>query len=288
MDLVNRKVVHGTFGEGNIVNHNGKYLKVDFIKSGSKKFVYPDVFQEYMKLVDKEVASIVEEKIEEVEEKRKEKESQLERERKIEEERRDILRRERAIKNRKIHPASQSVFWCQPEEEEEIFTEWKIFVGKIKSGERKGEPRRLARMDRNSVCLLTKRIDDDSEKNRQIIGAFMVDVNTDENSLGDGYIPARSEYRIQLSEQESKKMLFWNYYLNKKEPSRIVWKSGRQRYFDNIWMAQILSDILALRKDSKQEEDVRLFYEYFCQINSINMDTLPEANGPLLQSENQD
>lgn len=287
MDLINKKVVHGTFGEGNIVNHSGKYLKVDFAKVGPKKFVYPDVFQKYMKLVDQEVANVVDDKIEEVKKQREEEESQLQREREIEEERRDILRRERAIKNKKIHPASQSVFWCQPDEIDQIFTDWEVFVGEIKSGERKGEPRRLARMDRNSVCLLTRRTNDEPEKNRQIIGAFMVDVNPDGSSFEDGYIPARPEYRIRLSEEESEEMLFWNYYSNKREPSRIVWKSGRQRYFDNIWMAQILRDIISLREDSEEKEDIKLFYEYFCQINSIDMETLSEANGALLQEENQ-
>ncbi|HLR21140.1 MAG TPA: hypothetical protein VK087_03965 [Tissierellaceae bacterium] len=280
MNLINEKVIHDTFGEGSIVDQSKDYLEVNF-KSGSKRFVFPDVFANYMSLVDGEIANLVNKEVDKMKKERKKEALQLEREQKIEEERRDILRRERSIKNKKIHLASQSVFWCQQDEIEDIFTKWAVSVGTIKSGKRKGQPRRLARIDRNSACLLTVRPDDNSEKNRRIIGAFMSDIGSDDDLFKDGYIPAHSQHRIHLSEEESEKILFWNYYLNKRDPDRIVWKSGRQRYFDNIWMAQILRDILELRKDSEEEKDVQLFFEYFCQINSINMDEIPEANGPL-------
>lgn len=277
MNLVNKEVIHRTFGKGNIINHSENCLEVNF-SSGTKRFVYPDVFGKYMSLVDKQMSSIIEEKIEVVEEKRRKKALQLENKRKIEEERREILRQENSTASGRSHPASQTVFWCQPEELEEIFNKWKIFVGRIKSGKKKGEPRRLARININSACLLTTRSDDDPEKDRKIVGLYMID----NNSSADGYILARKKYKIRLSEQESDKLLFWNYYINKRDPERIVWKSGRQRYFDNIWMAQILRDIVSLRNDSEEKEDAQGFYEYFCNINSINMEQLPESSGGLL------
>lgn len=77
-------------------------------------------------------------------------------------------------------------------------------------------------------------------------------------------------------------MLFWNYFINKRYPHRIVWNSGRQRYFDNEWMAQILQDILSLKEDPKEQEYVKLFLEYFCHINNINKAELAEPNGALM------
>lgn len=277
INLINKEVVHGTFGKGNIIDHSENLLEVDF-ESGIKRFVFPDVFSKYMSLVDKQMSNIVEDKLQVIEEKRQKKALQIKKQRKIEEKRREILRQENSTATKKIHPASQSVFWCKPGEFEEIFTDWKVFIGRIKSGKNKGEPRRLARMNLNSACLITTRSENELEENRKIIGVFMVDTNSSE----DGYIYSRSKYRIQLSDKESEKLLFWNYYLNKTDPQRIVWKSGRQRYFDNVWMAQILRDIVSLRKDSEEEKDAQQFFEYFCNINSINIEQLPEASGGLL------
>lgn len=55
------------------------------------------------------------------------------------------------MRNRKVHPEQQAVFWCDAHEEDRIFTEWRVFIGKIKSGQKKGEPRRLARINQNSA-----------------------------------------------------------------------------------------------------------------------------------------
>ena len=115
----------------------------------------------------------------------------------------------------------------------------------IKSGERKGQPRRLARINQNSACLLTARDPDMVEKDRYILGVFMVDAIFDNKSCANGYIPAHPKYRVRLSKQEAQNMLCWNYYVNERYPHRITWNTGRHRYFNNIWMAQILLDIIS-------------------------------------------
>ena len=97
----------------------------------------------------------------------------------------------------------------------------------------------------------------------------------------DESIPAHLEYRIRLSALESEKMLFWNYYVNEQHPDKIVWNSGRHRYFDNVWMAQILRDIVSLRKDPVQRDLAQRFLEYFCQANQLDANTLPQPDGAL-------
>ncbi len=47
--------------------------------------------------------------------------------------------------------------------------------------------------------------------------------------------------------------------MNKNFPTRITWNSGRQRYFDNIWMAQILRDIVSLKKKPGESESAQRF-----------------------------
>lgn len=281
MNLVDEKVLHGTFGEGNIISCSDDYIKIDF-DSGVKKFVFPDVFGQFLTLTDKKAFNFVKEKIDKIEAIEKEKALRLRQEKAIADEYQRVQEEKKSIKKVKIHPELQSVFWSKDLEEETIFTDWKVFAGIIKNGEKKGEPRRLARMDGKSACLITKREADMPEKKRRILGVFMA--TEDFNGVGeDGYIPAHPDYRLKLSAEESHKMLFWNYYINTKFPKRKTWNSGRQRYFDNIWMAQILKDIVELRDEPEEQAYAQGFLDYFCKINRINLEELPEASGALMQ-----
>ena len=281
MDLVNKEVIHETFGKGNVVNYNDSYIKINF-ESGDKRFVFPDIFIEHIAFIDQRAANLVEKRMEKKREERKEKALILKKEKDLEAERQYILDQKSRMKNSKVLPKIQSVFWCEAEEEDEIFTEWSIFTGEIKTGKRKGQPRQLARMDKNSACLLTKREDNMPEKDRQILGVFMTNEFFNGRLCEDGYITAHPEYRLQLSKEESEKMLFWNYYVDTKDCKSTIWNSGRQRYFDNIYMAQVLWDIISLKEDTEEQRYAQSFFEYFCRINLINKDELPNPNGALI------
>ena len=287
MNLVDKEVVHGIFGQGNVVSHNENYIRIGF-ESGVKKFVFPDVFREYLTLKDQETANIINKRLVKLELEHEKEEIELKKQRDLAQERQQILNQKKRITTNKMHPELQSVFWCKAEDEGEVFENWKVFVGNIKSGPRKGQPRRLTRMNPKSACLLTKREPNVLEKDRRIVGVFMVEQGFDGGSWENGYIPAHTKYRLRLSEQETEKMLFWNYYIDKGFPERMTWNSGKQRYFDNIWMAQILHDIVSLRNDPKGQEDAQHFFEYFCTINSINKEELPEPSGALMQSSSKD
>ena len=145
------------------------------------------------------------------------------------------------------------------EEQNKVFTEWKVFSGVIKSGDNKGKPKKPIRLYRNSVCLLTARDSSKPEKDRRILGVYMVNEDFIGKFCEDGYVPAHSEYRLQLTEQESDQMLFWKYYVNEKSPEKMTWNTGKFRYFNNVWMAQILLDIVSLKSDTKEHELTQLF-----------------------------
>jgi len=277
VNLINEKITHKVFGNGSIIDHDESVITVDF-NDVIKKFVYPDAFGEFIKLNDRNTAKT----LQKVTAKREMEKEALERKReevKAQQEL-DQQRREK-LKNLKIHESSQIVLRLDEEEQQIIFTDWRVSTGKIQNGINKDQPNRAARLRPNSACLLTAKESDQPETERRILGLYMVNETFYGDLSDDGMVPAHTEFRIKLTEQEAAKMPFWNYYINKNYPQRMTWNSGKFRYFDNIWTAQILKDIIALKTDKENIKQAENFLEYFCQINLLDMDNIPEANGAL-------
>lgn len=279
MNLINEEITHKVFGDGSIVKQEASIITIEF-DNETKKFVYPDAFGKYITLHNRDTAKSLKEIIS----KRELKAEALEKKQKEERERQELERqRQEKLKNLKIHESSQIVFWLDDEEQQNVFTDWKVSTGKIQSGKNKGQPNRAVRVQPNSVGLLTAREDNQQETERQIIGLFMVNESFSGSHNEDGIVPAHAEFRIELTEQEAEKMLFWNYYLNKNYPQQTTWNSGKYRYYDNVWTAQILKDIITIKTDEKEIKEVQSFLEYFCEMNALDMDNIPEANGALKQ-----
>ncbi len=279
MNLINKKVTHKVFGEGNIIEQDDSIITIDFDKD-LKKFVYPDAFKSFITLNDEKIAEVFEEvflKRMKEEEARQERLEEERRQRALEQERRALLR------NHKIHESSQIVFWLDEEEQQNVFTDWQVFTGTVQSGKSKGQPNRAVRLRPNSAGLLTVRESDQEETERRIIGIYMVGEMFSGQLSEDGIVPAHEEFRIELSEKEADQMLFWNYYLNKNYPDRTAWNSGKYRYFDNVWTAQILKDIIALKTDEEEIKHAQSFLEYFCKLNVLDINDIPEASGALKQ-----
>lgn len=279
MNLINEEITHKVFGEGCIVDQDGSIITVDF-NEDTKKFVYPDAFGKFITLNDRETAKSLKEIIA----KRQIKEDALEKKREEEREQQELERQRREmLKNHRIHESSQIVFWLDEEEQQRVFTDWKTSTGEVQSGKNKGQPNRAARLRPNSAALLTVRSSDQPETERRILGLYMVDETFSGNFSDDGMIPSHEQYRIELTDQEAEKMLFWNYYINVNYPHRTTWNSGKFRYFDNVWTAQILKDIIALRTEEEQIKEVQNFLEYFCEVNALDINNIPEASGALKQ-----
>ena len=283
MNLINKKVTHKRFGMGNIVKHNDSSIEIHFA-SENKMFVFPDVFEKHLKLHDKSDANSLEKIIQKNEIERKNEEWKKEEEKKLQRKKQKLrLEHEKLMKHHKLHPESQMVFWCDTEEQNSSFSEWKVFSGIIKSGNNKGKPNKPIRLYQNSAVLLTARDSSMSEKDRRILGVYMVKEGFVGKLCEDGYIPAHSKYRIQLTEQESDQLLFWEYYINEKSPEKMTWNTGKYRYFDNSWMAQILLDIISLKSDPNERELAQQFFEHFCKMNQITEQELPKPNGAIMR-----
>jgi len=260
MNLINKKVTHNRFGIGSIVKHNDSSIEIHFATE-NKKFVFPDVFGKHLKLHDKSDAKSLEEIIQKKENERKEEELKKEEEKELQRKKLALrLEHEKLMKNHKLHPASQMVFWCDKEEQNSSFLEWKVFSGMLKSGNNKGKPNKPSRLHPNSAVLLTATDSGMPEKDRRILGVYMVKEDFVGKICEDGYIPAHSIYRIQLTAQESDQLLFWRYYTNEKSPEKMIWKTGKYRYFENLWMAQILLDIISLKSDPNERELAQQFF----------------------------
>ncbi|MFB3164233.1 malate synthase [Neobacillus sp. 179-J 1A1 HS] len=281
MNLINEKVTHKSFGLGSIVNHNDTSIEIHFAKE-NKKFVFPDVFGKHLKLHDKIAADSLEKIIQRQETERKEEEWKKEEGKRLQRKNQELrMEHEKLMKNHKLHPESQMVFWCDTEEQNDSFTEWKVFSGVIKSGNNKGKPNKPIRLHQNSAVLLTGIDSSMPEKDRRILGVYMVNEDFIGKLCEDGFIPAHSKYRLQLTEQESDQMSFWKYYVNEKSPHKTTWNSGKYRYFDNLWMAQILLDIVSLRSDPEERELAQQFFEHYCKMNQISEQELSKPNGAL-------
>lgn len=284
VDLKNKQVTHKVFGKGSIVNLTDTSVEVKF-KAGNKRFIFPDAFGTHLSIVDKEAVKY----LKALKEKRKKEQEQEEIEQKEIakmrlKDRKRALQRERILSRLKIHPRSQAVFWCDKEEEERVFNEWTAFTGTSKSGKNIGKARKFSRLHPNSACLLTARESDKKEEQRRILGLYMVKEDFIGKLNEDGYIPAHQDYRIRLTEKESEKMLFWNYYVNEKYPHRMTWNAGSCRYLDNMTIAQILKDLVKLKRSKKDKEFVQDFLNYFCELNKIDINDIPEPNGALKRS----
>lgn len=284
MNLINKKVTHNRFGTGSIVNQYDSVIEIHFATE-NKKFVFPDAFGKHLKLHEQSAADSLEKIIQEKEMAREQEERKRDEAKKQYRKNLELrLEHEKMMKNHKLHPESQMAFWCDAEEENRAFTEWKVFSGVIKTGNNKGKPNKPIRLHQNSVCLLTARDPDVPEKDRRILGVYMMKENFIGKLCENGYIPAHSEYRLQLTKQESDQMLFWNYYVNEKSPDKMTWNSGKYRYFDNLWMAQILFEIVSLKSDPTERELAQQFFEHFCKMNAISDQELPKPNGVLMRA----
>jgi len=285
MNLVNQQVKHKHFGEGKVVDCSGSYVRVRF-PIGEKRFVFPDAFGTYLILVDPETAQSVNELKQQVLGKRKQVRAELLKQ-KTEEyaERQRQLERERLLRTERFSPASQAVFWLDPEEQEQVFTEWRVFTGVRQSGEHAGKPVRLAKLNNNSACLITHRDEDMAEEDRRIVGMFMVEETFVGKLCDDGYIPAHPKYRLRLSEEEAKQLLFWNYYYDERYPLNTTWNRGRHRYFENLWMAQILQKVMEIKKGTDEEGPAQEFFQYFCKMNHIDPQDIPAPSGALIQRQ---
>ena len=255
MNLVGEYVNHNKYGKGLVVVIDDNKIEVEF-ELGRKKFIYPDVFKSFMCIQDKSYKKYMDDILDEID---KEENIKLEREEK------ELLRLER-IRTLRIGVNSQAVFGFVDNDFNQVLNSWSVSTGTYLSGASKGEPRVPQRLNINSACLLTQKPDGAPEKERIILGAFMVPDDFKGSLCKDGIINAHEDYRIILDTNQEP-LLFWDYCsLGTKSKN---WGKCEMKYFSNAEMESILKAMTEIIKDVDKREKALEFYKYFCDINKI-------------------
>jgi len=165
--------------------------------------------------------------------------------------------------------------------ESKMLSDWKVYSGKIKTGVNKGKPTKLSRVRPNSLCILTSRSPQETEKDRYVFAVYLVDETYETHGKEQGYVSTQCEYKIKLSPTEAKSILFWNYHTNENHPETSVWGSGLHRYVENEQAAQMLRDISKIKKGTPDEAIADRFFRHFCRINAMNVNILKQPSGVL-------
>lgn len=254
MQLQGKAINHVKYGSGIIKELRDKYLIVDF-DHGERKFLFPNVFAGFLSLNDKEAQLEIESIMKDV----------LTKEKK--EMKEEIYEQERAIRIQKlkVHPISQAAFGLIQNNKQDVFQTWSVFSGNYLSGYSEGEPKQPVRLKLNSACLLTECGSGEEEKNRRIIGVFMVRDDFDGRDCKDGYIHSHDVYRIRLNQEE---MLPYYEYIEQ-NTKVCSWGNAEYKYFSNEIMQRILKDIQNVVSDEDRLQKVNDFYEYFCNVNRL-------------------
>lgn len=103
---------------------------------------------------------------------------------------------------------------------------WAAFAGFALTKENNQRPMKLNKVQVNSLAILTTRVPYAPEKDRFVFGVFLVDEAYEGDNREEGYVTTSSKYKLSLSLEEAKKILFWNYYHNENAPEKAAWGQG--------------------------------------------------------------
>lgn len=264
MQLIGQPIKHRTFGKGIVTDWNHTTITICF-PAGEKKFLYPDAFYKFLHLKNDAMQRKILELLEKREAAQKAERQALQ----------EIQNRKIFLRNLKITPQSQAVFNVEPDQYETLFSTWSVSTGCYVSGYSKGEPRVPDRLKPNSMCLLTECAAGQTEEDRRIIGAFMVE----EDFLGrhclDGMIHAHPMYRLQLQPEDQ--ILFWPYVVQ--EPEKQRWGGTVLKYMTNKTGERILFDIKERLLCDESQERAEDFYQYYCRLNRLRPRHIEDGGG---------
>ena len=348
MNIKGQTVIHKSFGEGEVLDHAGTYITIQF-KQKEAAFVFPDSFESFLTAKDPSINAQIQEKLTEAKQQKIEAKKEKQR---IEE----IIKTRTAEKQapkkvtKKPPPRANIAFkcnfcdggkahnnigfnglcsreminynikkakhiWCsQPDSpcrqyydgtiesysqleddftnkyngfvcyESAMLRDWRAAAGVIHSGEHKGRPKRILKAQVNSLAVLTTRLPHSKDWDRFIFAAFLIDETHEGGPKDEGYVSTNSKYKIQMTLNEAQRLKFWNYYRCPNSPDVTVFGSGLHRYLTDTQAAQMLRDIAALKKNTPQEDFSQEFYEYFCKVNGIDIESIPPNSGALIPS----
>lgn len=251
MNLIGLDVVHKTYDEGTITKLDDNKMEVEF-GTCIKTFVYPDSFEKFFTVEDKTAQNYINQKLEEQRAVKKQEMNQLEKK---------IAASSFAKKKRKNEHV---VFALEANELDDAMRDGRVFVGRYLSGKSKGAPRVPQNINANSICVLTTKAKDEEEHSRAIAGIFMAAEDFIGENCRDGIVRAHQDYRI-FWDEDHKKLLFWNYIGKQFQTGK--WGNTGMKYLTEPTIRKIFADMIEAAQDHEEQENLREFYEYFCEMN---------------------
>lgn len=253
MDLIDQRVINKVYGKGTIKSQDTNYIYVVF-KAGEKKFKYPEAFDAFLKLEDKDLQADIQQKIVKL----KLKNETLKKIRDVE--RQKMLEKTHSGKARtNLNTCVNIAFKFENFNYEPLETN-RVKIGTVKTGTNKGRPVKLSRIQNGGLCILTTKLGCSCEKDRCVYGAFLIENSSKTKNTDEGFLYADADYKIMLSESESKQVKFWE--SSEKKPS---WSSGIHRYFENEQAVKILKKIIELKRGTDEEVLANEIYKRFCE-----------------------
>jgi hypothetical protein len=147
---------------------------------------------------------------------------------------------------------------------------------------KEGRPMTMAHIQTNSLGIFTTRRPQDDESKRFIFAVFLIERQEEGDGVATaGSVNADPKYKLQLTEQQAEKILFWNYHANKNAPKKIYWGTGLFRYLSDTEAVQVLRDIVKIKIGTADETLSKEFLNHFCAVNKIDIQGVGESNGAL-------
>lgn len=254
MNLIGQPITHCIFGAGVVTDLTEGVVTIGF-EDRVKKFVYPDAFSHFLALGDQEAQRHIEEEL-------KERDIATRKARALEQEQEDLSRKR---PNFTVNANSHAVFHVTTDQIDQVRRTWQVSTGTFLSGNSKGRNRTADRLKPNSVCLITTRPDGMDERERCILGAFMVKEDFFGEADHGGVIEGHPQYRILAPQGE--RMLFWAYFGQNTSPR---WGNRAFRYCSKDVINAILTDLVKGLTPTDAGHAAMDFYRYFCKMNQLH------------------
>ena len=158
--------------------------------------------------------------------------------------------------------------------ESQMLRNWAAYAGFALTKQNHLRPLKLNQVRMNGLAVLTTRLPYMEEKDRFIFAVFLADKAFPGDDIDAGFVSCDNKYKISLTKDEAKKLLFWDYYHNENAPEKTMWGQGLQRYLTNKQSVDILKAIVSIKKGTDDETFAQEFLEHFCDINRIELSNI--------------
>ena len=143
--------------------------------------------------------------------------------------------------------------------ESRMLIDWKCYAG---MDYETAIPRSISCARNNYVAFLVTKLPDFDEW--VVFGAFLITKSFEGNEKYEGFVEGeREDCRVELSPEEAKKVLYWDFYKNK-DGSR-QW-TGLFRYFDNNLTLKLLNHMLSVVNDSNKKAKITNIIREFSKV----------------------